>query len=175
MEFDKNLFAQEFKECQKREEITRSDMLFKIPLFLKRSESSLQIANFHKNPPKEPDRIYWSYWAITIAYYAMLYAAKAAILKKGYEVKTHEACEIALGHLLVPDELEKEDLTLLNDSHKIFEDEYVKYFHDARTESYTARYQARPSYTERKLNEILENAGKFVAKIVLMLERRKFD
>lgn len=99
----------------------------------------------------------------------MLYATKAAILKKGYEVKTHVAAQIALGHLLVPDELEKEDLEILNQAHKIFEDEYVKYFEDARTESSTARYQARPSYTERRVNEILENSRKFIEKVNLFL------
>lgn len=60
---------------------------------------------------------------------------------------------------------EKEDLEILNQAHKIFEDEYIKYFEDAKTESSTARYQARPSYTERRVNEILINAKKFVKKI----------
>jgi len=92
---------------------------------------------------------------LTIAYYAMLYAKKVILLKKGYEVKTHEAAQIAPGHLLVPDELEKEDLEILNQTHKIFEDEYVTYFEDARKESSTARYQARSSYTKRRVDEII--------------------
>lgn len=100
----------------------------------------------------------------------MLYSAKAAILKKGYEVKTHEAAQIALGHLLVPDELEKEDLEILNQAHKIFEEEYVKYFEDARNESSTARYQARPGYTERRVNEILKNSKRFINKINGIIE-----
>jgi len=95
----------------------------------------------------------------------MLYATKAILLKKGYEVKTHEAAQIALGHLLVPDELEKEDLEILNQTHKIFEEEYVTYFEDARKESSTARYQARPSYTERRVDEIISNAKRFIKKI----------
>ena len=37
----------------------------------------------------------------------MLYATKATILSKGYEASDHDAVQIALGHLLVPDELEK--------------------------------------------------------------------
>lgn len=65
----------------------------------------------------------------------MLYAAKAAILFKSYEVGDHNAAQIALGHLLVPDELEKEDLEILRQSHKIFEDEYVHSFADAKKES----------------------------------------
>jgi uncharacterized protein (UPF0332 family) len=137
---------------------------------MKKAESSFMIAKFHENPPKEPDKIYWYYWAITIAYYSMLYSAKAAILSKGYEVKTHEAAEIALGTLLIPSELEKEDLELLDQAHKIFEDEYVKYFHDARNESSVARYKARPSYTERQLKKILEDARLFISKISLILE-----
>jgi uncharacterized protein (UPF0332 family) len=99
----------------------------------------------------------------------MLYAAKAAILSKGYEAKDHDAAQIALGHLLVPDEIEKEDLELLSQSYKIFEDEYVKYFEDAKTESYIARYSAIKTYTERRLNEIYDNAIKFVGKISLIL------
>jgi uncharacterized protein (UPF0332 family) len=100
----------------------------------------------------------------------MLYAAKAAILSKGYEVNDHDAAQIALGHLLVPDEIEKEDLELLSQSYKIFEDEYVKYFEDAKTESYIARYSAIRTYTERRLEEIFGNATKFIAKISLVLQ-----
>ena len=99
----------------------------------------------------------------------MLYAAKAAILSKGYEVDDHDAAQIALGHLLVPDKLEKEDLEILNQSHKIFEDEYVHYFEDAKKESHIARYSAIKTYTERRLQEIFDNATKFVAKVALML------
>jgi len=120
-----------------------------------------------------PKKLFWNYWAITISYYSMLYAAKAAILSKGYEVHGHDAAQIALGYLLVPDEIEKEDLELLNQSYKIFEDEYVKYFEDAKTESYTARYAAIKSYTQRRLDEIFENARKFIAKISLILEDNK--
>ena len=99
----------------------------------------------------------------------MLYAAKALILEKGYETHDHEAAQIALGYLCVPNEMEKKDLEMLNQSYKIFEDEYVKYFEDARTESNIARYSAIKTYTERKLDEIYENARKFVAKISLIL------
>lgn len=169
MEFNKELYEERFKELKEVGLIIKSDASFKIKLFLDKSEASFLIANNHKYPPEFPEKIYWWQWSITIAYYAMLYATKAAILKKGYEVKTHVAAQIALGHLLVPDELEKEDLEILNQAHKIFEDEYVKYFEDARTESSTARYQARPSYTERRVNEILENSRKFIEKVNLFL------
>ncbi len=72
--------------------------------------------------------------------------------------------------MLVPDELEKEDLEILNQAHKIFEDEYIHYFEDAKKESYIARYSAIKTYTERRLEEIFNNATEFVAKISLMLE-----
>ncbi|MFH0989443.1 MAG: HEPN domain-containing protein [bacterium] len=144
-----------------------------IKLFLEKSENSLQIAAFHKDiKPNEsqPEKLYWHYWAIVISYYSMLYAAKAAILSKGYEVKSHDAAQVALGHLLVPDKIEKEDLEILNQSQKIFEEEYVRYFAEAKKESHIARYSAIKSYTERQVKEIFENARKFIAKIVLMLE-----
>jgi len=64
----------------------------------------------------------------------MLYCAKALILTKGYEVHDHDAAQVALGYLCVPDEIEKEDLEILNQSFKIFEDEYVHYFEDAKRE-----------------------------------------
>ena len=60
-------------------------------------------------------------------------------------------------------------MEILNQSYKIFEDEYVKYFEDAKTESYIARYSAIKTYSERRLNEIYENARKFVAKTSLIL------
>ncbi|MEK6903497.1 MAG: HEPN domain-containing protein [Nanoarchaeota archaeon] len=161
-----------FEKYQVSERITVSQNSFKIKLFLKKGENSLLIAKHVKetDPSQEqPKKMYWDYWAITISYYSMLYAAKALILSKGYEVHDHDACQIALGYLCVPDDIEKGDLELLNMSYKIFEDEYVKYFEDAKRESHIARYSAIKTYTERRLEEIFENARKFVAKISLIL------
>lgn len=171
--FDKKGYEQQFNEMLKEKRIRKSTQTFKIRLFLKKAENSILIAKHHKDmiPGKdEPKKGYWDYWAITISYYSMLYAAKAAILSKGYEVKDHDAAQIALGHLLVPDEIEKEDLEMLNQAYKIFEDEYVKYFEDAKTESYIARYAAIKTYTQRRLDELFNNATKFIAKISLILE-----
>ena len=160
----------------KDKRITRSRNMFKIKLFLKKGENSLLIAKHIKdmNPKKgEPEKLYWNYWAITISYYSMLYCAKALILTKGYEVHDHDAAQIALGYLCVPSQIEKEDLEILNQSYKIFEDEYVKYFEQAKTESHIARYSAIKTYSERRLGEIFENARKFVAKAGLILGDQK--
>lgn len=172
MEFDKQTYKDEFYRLIEEGSIKKSNQTFKIKLFLAKGENSLLIAKFIKDlkPNKDqPDKIHWNYWAITISYYSMLYAAKAAILTKGYEVKDHYAAQIALGHLLVPDKIEQEDLLLLEQGHKIFEDEYIKYFEDARKESHTARYSAIKTYTERRLEEIYTNAQKFVAKLSLIV------
>jgi uncharacterized protein (UPF0332 family) len=173
VEFDRALYNSSFEECLKEKRVVKSANAFKVRLFLDKAENSLLIAKHHKDitPTKDqPTKLFWNYWAITISYYSMLYAAKAAILSKGYEVKDHDAAQIALGHLLVPDEMEKEDLEMLNQGYRIFEDEYVKYFEDAKRESHIARYAAIKTYTERRLEEIFENARKFVAKISLILE-----
>ena len=161
-----------FEEYVRNERITHSRNSFKIKLFLKKGENSLLIARHLKEKQiteGEPERLYWNYWAITVSYYSMLYCAKALILKKGYEVHDHDACQVALGYLCVPSQIEKEDLELLNMSYKLFEDEYVKYFEDAKTESHIARYSAIKTYSERRLEEIFENARKFVSKISLIL------
>jgi len=100
----------------------------------------------------------------------MLYLAKAAILTKGYETDNHYATQIALGHLLIPDQIEREDLELLEQAHKIFEDDYVDYFDDARKESSTSRYSATKVYAERRVKEIFENATEFIEKLSLMLD-----
>jgi uncharacterized protein (UPF0332 family) len=171
MVFDRKAYANLFKKCLAEDRIKKSQDAFKIKLFLQKAENSLLIARHMKEiePSKdEPKRLHWDYWAIIISYYSMLYAAKSAILQKGFEVNDHDAAQIALGHLLVPDELEKEDLEILNQSHKIFEDEYVHYFDDAKKESHIARYSAIKTYTERRLEEIFNNATEFVAKIGLM-------
>jgi len=175
MQFDKNQYKQMFHDYVKQKRIKRSQDLFKIKLFLQKAENSLLIAKFHKDIKPNNDqapKLYWDYWAITIAYYSMLYASKAAIVSKRYEVSDHDAAQIALGHLLVPDAIEKEDLELLNQAHKIFEDEYVHYFEDAKTESHIARYSAIHTYTRRRVEEIFENATKFVAKIELILQEK---
>ena len=173
MELDKKEYENLFKIALKDKGIKKSQEYFKIKLFLTKAENSLLIAKFIKEikPTKDqPSKLHWNYWAITISYYSMLYAAKAAILSKGYEVNDHDAALIAIGHLLIPDQLEREDLEVLNQSHKIFEDEYVHYFADAKRESHIARYSAIKTYTERMLQEIFENATKFVAKIGLILQ-----
>lgn len=173
MDFDRKAYTNFFKAALADNRIKRSQETFKIRLFLTKAENSLLIAKHVKEmePTKDqPSKLHWDYWAITISYYSMLYAAKAAILSKGYEVDDHDAAQIALGHLLVPDKLEREDLEILHQSHKIFEDEYIQYFDDAKKESYIARYSAIKTYTERRLKEIFDNATKFVAKIGLMLQ-----
>lgn len=172
MTFDQKAYANSFKTALAENRIKKSTDAFKIKLFLSKAENSLLIAKFVKDfkPSKDqPSKLHWNYWAITIFYYAMLYAAKAGILSKGYEIGDHDAAQIALGHLLVPNQLEREDLEILNQAYKIFEDEYIHFFEDAKTESHIARYSAIPTYTERRLEEIMENATKFVGKISLML------
>ena len=173
MEFDKEQYKKQFEECISDERIKKSSQSFKIKLFLEKAENSLLVAKHIKDiEPTEdqPKKLFWDYWAITISYYSMLYAAKAAILSKGYEVSDHDATQIALGHLLVPDAIEKEDLEILNQAYKIFEDEYVHYFEDAKKESKIARYSAIKTYTKRRLDEIFDNATDFIAKIGLVLQ-----
>lgn len=175
MPFDKNQYKQMFNDCVEQNRIKESQDFFKIKLFLQKAENSLLIAKFHKDikpNQNQASKLYWDYWAITIAYYSMLYATKAAVLSKGYEISDHDAAQVALGHLLVPDDLEKEDLEILNQAYKIFEDEYVHYFEDAKTESHIARYSAIHTYTRRRVEEIFENATEFVAKIGLILQER---
>ncbi len=173
MEFDKERYKAQFEDLVKSSRIKESSQHFKIKLFLAKAENSLLIAKHNKEiepTTDQPKKLFWDYWAITISYYSMLYAAKAAILSKGYEVSDHDAAQIALGHLLVPDEIEKEDLEILSQAHKIFEDEYVHYFEDAKTESHIARYSAIKTYTKRRLDEIFNNATDFIAKIGLILQ-----
>ena len=173
MEFNKEEYEAQFKKCVEEKRIRKTTHFFKIKLFLEKAENSLLIAKHAKEikPGKEmPKKLFWDYWAITISYYSMLYAAKAAIISKGYEATDHDAAQIALGHLLIPGEIEKEDLEILNQSHKILEEEYIHYFEDAKTESKIARYSAIKTYTARRLEEIYGNATSFIAKISLALQ-----
>lgn len=163
MQYDKKKYKEIFEQYLDDQRIVSSNNSFKIKLFLEKADNSLMIAKHHKEIKPNIDlsiKLYWNYWTITISYYSMFYSAKAAILSKGYEVKDHMAAQIALGHLLVPDKIKKEDLELLDQAYKIFEDEYVKYFEEARTESHTARYSALKKYTERRVEEIFINASK---------------
>ncbi len=174
MQFNKEQYREMFDECITDKRIKKSGQFFKIRLFLEKAENSILIAKHIKDIPLkkgQPKKLFWDYWAITISYYSMLYAAKAAILSKGYEVSDHDAAQTAIGYLLVPDELEKEDLRILNQSYKIFEDEYVYYFQDAKKENRIARYSAIKTYTRRRLDEIFNNATDFVAKIGLILQQ----
>lgn len=171
MEFDKEQYKKEFDKLLKTKSdkkffIKKSTTTFKINKFSKKGKDSLDLARF----VKESNQKARGYWTITICYYAMLYSAKAIILTKGYETDDHYSTQIALGHLLVPDEIEKEDLELLNQAYKIFEDDYVEYFHDARKESSVSRYSPTKVYTERRVSEIYKNAKKFIAKINEILD-----
>lgn len=169
--FEREFYKEEFEKllalsAERKFFIKESNASFKIKRFVKKGIDSLELADFI-NSSKQDAR---DYWTITICYYAMLYLAKAAILTKGYETDDHYATQIALGHLLVPDEIEKEDLELLEQAHKIFEEDYVDYFEDARKESSTSRYSATKKYTERRVSEIFDNARKFIAKINAILQ-----
>ena len=173
MEYDKRKYNSTFQKYLRDHKISRSNASFKVKQFIDKAENSLLIARHHKDimPNKDqPIKLHWNYWAITISYYSILYAAKAAILTRGFEVKDHMAAQIALGHLLIPNQLEVEYLNIMDEAYKIFTDEYVKYFEEAKIESKTARYSAHPTYTERKVDEIFTNAVKFIGTISIILE-----
>ncbi len=171
MAFDKEHYKEEFERLlkerrQKKYFIRKSNATFKIKRFIAKGTDSLELANNIKNSKQKAK----GYWTIIISYYSMLYLAKAAILTKGYETDDHYATQIALGHLLVPNEIEKEDLELLEKSHKIFEDDYIEFFDDARKESSLSRYSATKVYTERRVREVFDNAREFISKVRIMLE-----
>lgn len=172
MEFNKTYYKSEFERLlnskdKKKFFIKKSNALFKINKFIKKGTDSFELANF-VNKSKLTAK---NYWTIIICYYSMLYMAKAAILTKGYETDDHYTTQIALGYLLIPDKLEKEDLELLDQAHKIFEDEYIDYFEDARKESSIGRYSPSKVYAERRIKEIMETARKFIEKISIILEK----
>lgn len=171
MTFDKTRYKEEFEKLladrgKKKFFIKPSNASFKVRRFIEKGRDSLALADYIKSSDENAK----DYWIITICYYSMLYLAKAAILTKGYETDDHYTTQIALGHLLVPDKIEREDLELLEQAHKIFEDDYVDYFEDARKESGTSRYSATKVYAERRVKEIFDNATEFIKKLSLMLE-----
>lgn len=171
MDFDKTKYKEEFERLltdngKKKFFIRQSNASFKVKRFAKKGGDSLALVNYIQNSDEKAK----DYWTITICYYSMLYLAKAAILTRGYETDDHYATQIALGHLLVPNEIEKEDLELLEQAHKIFENDYVDYFEDARKESSTSRYSATKVYTQRRVEEIFKKATRFIEKLSLMLE-----
>ena len=171
MEFDKNSYNKELERLRKEKAehkffIKKSNSQFKTNRFINKGTDSFELANFIKISEQNAK----DYWTITICYYSMLYLAKAAILTKGYETDDHYATQIALGHLLVPGEIETEDLELLEQTHKIFENDYIEYFEDARKESSISRYSATKVYNERRVKEVFENARKFISKVRVILE-----
>ncbi|MBD3361654.1 HEPN domain-containing protein [Candidatus Woesearchaeota archaeon] len=171
MEFNKTYYEKEFEKLLNSKEkkkffIKKSSASFKINKFIKKGIDSFELADF-VNKSKLTAK---NYWTIIICYYSMLYLAKAAILTKGYETDDHYATQIALGYLLIPDTLEREDLELLDQAHKIFEDEYIDYFEDARKESSISRYSPSKVYAERRIKEIMEISRKFIQKIRMILE-----
>lgn len=77
MESDK--YQEMFESCIREKRIKKSNQSFKLKLFLEKAENSLLIAKHTKEiqPSKDqPKKLFWDYWAITISYYSMLYAAK---------------------------------------------------------------------------------------------------
>lgn len=171
MQYEKKEYEKEFKKLLEIKQhnkfyIKESENNYKINKFKKKGIDSLKLAQYILESTEEAK----NYWIISISYYAMLYLAKAAILSKGYETDDHYATQIALGHLLIPNQIEKEDLELLEQTHKILENEYINYFQEARTESRTSRYSASKTYTEKRVKEILKNANKFIRKIRILLE-----
>lgn len=172
MDFNREFYKTEFErllnlKLERKFFIKKSSAIFKINKFAKKGIDSFELTDYIQKTQLTAKY----YWTITICYYSMLYLAKAAILTKGYETDDHYATQIALGHLLVPDKLEKEDLELLGQAQKIFEDEYLEYFEEARKESSVSKYSPSKVYTERRIKEIMELARKFIQKIMIILER----
>ena len=166
MEYNKEKYKAEFNKLLKLKSdrkffIRKSTDTFKINKFIQKGNDSLDLARSIKDSKAKAKY----YWTITICYYAMLYAAKAAVLSKGFETDDHYSTQIALGHLFVPERIEKEDLELLDQAYKIFEVDYVEYFDDARKESSVSRYNPTKVYNERRVTEIYDKAKKFIAKI----------
>lgn len=171
MEFQKEHYKKEFERLlnsstETKAFIRHSTAAFKIGKFMRKGIDSLELANFIANS----DQPAKNYWIITICYYSMLYSAKAAIIEKGYETDDHYSTQIALGHLLVPNEMQREDLELLDQAHRIFEDEYIDYFEDARKESSVSRYSATKVYAQKRVKEILANAKDFLTKITQIID-----
>ncbi len=169
MGFNKRHYAHEFErllrvELNRKFFIKKSAAKYKQKGYINKGTDSFTLANFLQEtaqPAKD-------YWTITICYYSMLYLAKAAILSKGYETDDHYATQIALGHLFVPDQLEKEDLLLLEQAHKILEDDYVTAFEEVRQESAISKYSPNHAYTGRRVEEVTVIAGQFIRKIQTM-------
>lgn len=171
MSFDEDHYEQEFErmlnlEYERKFFIRKSKDIFKIRRFISKGNDSLMIAKLIK----DSDRSSKESWTITVCYYSMLYLAKAAILERGYETDDHYATQIALGHLLVPGKIEAEDLRTLEQTHRIFEEDYVEYFDDARRESSLSRYSPTKVYSERRANEVFGNATGFIAKLSTIID-----
>lgn len=185
MAFDKEFYDEKFKELLKLKSkekyfIRENNNSFKINLYKKKAEKSFLIADFLDKARKNaelrkdlilPEPLILNYWVITINYYSMLYIAKALVLTKGFETDDHFSTQIALGKLFViTDELEKEDLEILDQSHKILEEEYITYFEETRKESRNSRYDAIKTYEDIRVRKMHENAKKFIAKLSLMID-----
>ncbi|MDP2908948.1 MAG: hypothetical protein Q8N77_04035 [Nanoarchaeota archaeon] len=70
MQSDKKTYACLFRDSMKERRIRASQQIFKIKLFLEKSENSLQIAEYIKDiePSKDlPKKLHWDYWAIIIS------------------------------------------------------------------------------------------------------------
>lgn len=170
MPFDKKLYRNEFErlldiKLGTKFFIRKSDSSFKIKSFINKSLDSFKLAKYIKDSNLKAK----TYWTITISYYSMLYIAKAVILAKGYETDDHYATQIALGHLMVPSDIEIEDFEILDQTHKMFEQDYIDYFEDARKESSTSRYSPTKLYAERRVEEVYANTQKFIAKLIAIL------
>lgn len=171
MAFDKKFYEEEFNRllnthAKGKRYIEESNNTFKIPKYLQKSIESIKIAHFLKTSNQQGK----NNWTITISYYSMLYIAKAAILHKGYETDDHYATQIALGHLYIPSKIEQEDLELLNQAHKLFKEDYIDHFQDARKESNNSRYNPAKKYTQRRTEEIIDKAKTFINKLRTILE-----
>ncbi|MDD5192207.1 MAG: HEPN domain-containing protein [Candidatus Nanoarchaeia archaeon] len=172
MIFNTKFYKREFERLLKTKKrkkfyIKNSTSLFKIKKFIKKGVDSFELAGFIKKSSQNAK----DYWTIVICYYSMLYLAKALILTKDYETDDHYSTQIALGHLFLEDKLNQQDIEVLNKAYQTFEQEYIDYFHDARKESKISRYSTTTIYSQRRVEEIYHNSKKFIAKLLVLLEK----
>lgn len=88
---EQGVYKQRFEELEAEGVIKYSTASFKKKQFLVKADASFLIAKEHLGDHEFPDKMYWLQWAITIGYYSMLYATKAALISKKFQECTFES------------------------------------------------------------------------------------
>jgi uncharacterized protein (UPF0332 family) len=110
-------------------------------------------------------------WVVITGYYAMYHASQGCLAKLGYKCENHTATIIAMEYFFVHRDklLEKEYIEMF-EKVMTMEEQYIQMLWKVKQRRETAQYSVSEDVGKRAAEEVLEDAKRFVQRIILLFK-----